>query len=282
MTPRRPSDFEPWEETAFGASDVPGCPPPDVLLPVVEGTLPEPALSRVRRHVAACPLCAELVAALEAAAAAPLTPEEAARLEARRHARRPRVAAWWPAAAAAALAIVATGWVLQFPAIVPVIPPDRAGNAGQQTATAYVLRVEPPAIDLPRTPIVLRGQPADPYLSSLIGALEPFRAGDYAEAGRRLSALEVREPGRPHAFYYHGVAALLAGDPAASIAPLERARALAAAGTSLHTEASWYLAAALERLGRRSDSIGVLTGLCGSAGRSDERVCLALHGLLSR
>ena len=281
MTRRRPSDFEPWEETAFGASDVPGCPPPDSLLPAVEGTLPEPALSRVRRHVAACPLCAELVAAFEAAIAEPLTPAETARLEARRVGRRSWAAGWWPAAAAAAL-VIASGWVIQFPAIVPAVPPDRPAAAGRESATAHVLRVEPPAIELPRTPIVLRGQPADPYLSALIGALEPFRARDYAEAGRRLSALEAREPGRPHAFYYRGVSALLAGDAAASIEPLERARALAAPGTSLHTDASWYLAAALERLGRRSDSIGVLTALCGSAGDSDERVCLALHALLSR
>ena len=75
MSRRLPTDREPWEDRAFNLGGPSACPPPDVLLPAMEGVLPEPALSRIREHVASCPMCRELSTALDTVTSDPTLQE---------------------------------------------------------------------------------------------------------------------------------------------------------------------------------------------------------------
>lgn len=283
MTIHRPRDLEPWEEPAFGSPADRRCPSPDVLLPAAEGTLPEPVLSRVRAHAAGCPLCRELTAALQTAADAAPTPDEEARLAAAKPARGSPRLAWWPvmAAAAAILAVTAVSVAWLLDATPPASPAAQPVRVEARARGGFLLPLEPPRIDLPRTPLVLRGAPVDPYVTELIRAVEPLRAGAYAEAAEGLQRLHDRYPQRPHSSFYLGVALLLGGQVERAITPLERARDLAPDGGALRSDASWYLAVAFERAGRRHDAIATLTVLCGSGGSNDARACLSLHRLLT-
>jgi hypothetical protein len=283
MSRRLPSDLEPWEEAAFTSNDATSCPPPDVLLPASEGTLSEPAATRVRAHIATCRVCRELSAALDVAAFEAPTAQERARLEAGRPQLGARRFPGW-LAAAAAVVIMAGGsvWIARLADLRPATPPEVSPLTGLPSGgPPPALPLEKPAIELPATPLVLRGSKVDPYVTALIRALDPFRRGDYGDATTRLTALEREYPQKPHIPFYLGVAALLAGRAPDAIAPLQRSRALVPAGNSLHAEASWYLAVALERQSRRNESVVVLTELCGSGGDRNDQACLALHQRLS-
>lgn len=285
MTGSRPSDFEPWEDAAFSLCGGTKCPSPDVLLPALEGTLEEPALTRVRSHVSACAVCRELAAALEAAAEAGPTAEERARM----HAKQPRrsrgaSATYWPAAVAASLLLVLGAfWLSQFTEFRSFEPPSPTPTLSVRTQSQpqFVLPLHPPAVNLPDEPIVLRGGDARPFEAALIEAARPFRRGDYVTAAARMSALRRQYPDRPHPAFYEGVSLLLTEKPAEAAEPLEAARQLSERESALHAEASWYLAVAFERFGRRSDSIAILTDMCGDAGEMNEQACVALHRLLT-
>lgn len=285
MTRRRPSDFEPWEDAAFALCGETRCPSPDTLLPALEGTLAEPALTEVRSHVSTCAVCRELTAALESAAAAGPTLEERARLDANRPQRAGRQVTfnWWPAAVAASAVLVASAfWLSQFTEFRSITLPSTTRVAVQpQAPRMFVLPLEAPFVDLPEAPIVLRGGETDPFVTALIQAAVPFRQRDYVTAAGRMADLRRQYADRPHPAYYQGVALLLSGKPADAIEPLELARRLSERETPLHSEASWYLAVAFERLGRRSDSAVILTEMCGAGGSFNERACLALRQFLA-
>jgi hypothetical protein len=286
MTTRRPSDFEPWEDAAFALCGETRCPSPDMLVPALEGTLDEPALTRVRSHVAACAVCRELTAALEAAAAAGPTLDERARLDAARPQRTPRASRplWWPAAiAATAILIVGIFWTSRFTEFRSMSVPDATRVAvGTEAPRQFVLPLEAPYVDLPEAPIVLRGGGTDPFVAALIDAAAPLRRREYGVAAGEMAALRRKYPDRPHPAYYEGVSLLLSGKTTEAIEPLEQARRLSEPRTALHGEASWYLAVAFERLGRRADAVATLAELCGSGGPMDETACLALHKLTTQ
>jgi hypothetical protein len=286
MTKRVPSDFEPWEDAAFALCSDARCPSPDLLLPALEGTLEEPALTQVREHVSKCAMCRELTEALERAAAEGPTLEERSRLDARRprQAGRESKTAWWPAAVAASVILVAgMFWLSRFMEFRSMsAPPVSKVAVGAPSPPEFVLPLDAPFVNVPESPIVLRGGEPDRFVPALIEAAKPLRNRDYAAAAREMAALRRQYPDRPHPAFYEGVSLLMSGRPADAREPLEEARRLSERGTSLHIDASWYLAVAFERVGRRADSIAILTELCGSAGARDEQVCSALHALTTR
>jgi hypothetical protein len=233
-------------------------------------------------HLSACSLCQTLAAVLESVEYAGPAAKHAA--GSGRPDRLSTTARYWQwAAAAAVIAIaVSAGWLLQFRlgrALAPT-PPAPVVSAERHTQT-FALVLEPPAIELPAGALVLRGDGADPYTAALVSALAPFRRGAYGEAAGRLSTLMATYPEEPHALFYLGVSHLLTGQAVEAPPYLERARALVAPGTSLHAEASWYLAAALERTDRADQAVIILTSLCGSGGVRSEQACAALGALLA-
>ena len=279
-----PADFEPWEDAPFTLFREMRCPSPDLLLPALEGTLDEPVLTRVRSHVSTCAVCRELTAALEAAADAGPTAEERARLDARQPRVRHRASvSWWPAAIAASLVLVASAfWLSQFTEFRSFELPSTARLAVRtQTPQQFVLPLDAPFIDLPKAPIVLRGGKMDPFGAALLNAAAPLHERDYRTAAARMTGLRREYPDRPHPVYYQGISLLLSGQPADAIEPLEQARRLSDSQSSIYIDASWYLAVALERVGRRSEAVTILTEMCGHAGARDEQACLALHQMLT-
>lgn len=280
-----PQDLEAFENAAFGLAATSGCPPPETLRPALEGTLPPALRDRVIAHIGACAVCRALAAALESGECAQITDEEAARIRARVDGRTAAKRHWWrPTAVAAAVAVIASGvWMLQFPRLPSATPPAPTPPVGALASEAriFVLALDVPAIELPASALVLRGESANPYGRALGRALEPFRRGAYAEAVDRLEALRVAHPNETYAIYYLGVSHLLAGQPLEAIAPLERVRGLAAPNSWLHSEASWYLAVALERSDRVGQAVLVLTQLCGSGGSRGDKACGALGTLLA-
>lgn len=275
-----PHDLEAFENAAFGLAATSGCPPPETLLPALEGTLPPALRDRVIAHIGACAVCRALAAALESGECAQITDEEAARIRARVDGRTAVKRHWWrPTAVAAAVAVIAIGvWMLQFPRLPSATPPV---GALAREARTFVLALDVPAIELPASALVLRGESANPYGRALGRALEPFRRADYPQAVERLQALGSAHPDEPYARFYLGASHLLAGQPLEAIAPLERVRGLAAPNSWLHSEASWYLAVALERSDRVDQAVLVLTQLCGSGGARGDKACGALGTLLA-
>ena len=280
-----PSDLEPSEAVRFDLASGLSCPAPETLLPSLEGTLPQPLRDRVLAHLEACGVCRALAAAQESPECSLPTGDEAARI--RRRVSRTATSRrfrWTGTAAAAMIAVVAGGvWLSQF----QQVPADRPSAPGPPAAPvargarAFVLAFDTPEIELPSSALVLRGEASDPYGTELVRALEPFRRGDYPQAADRLRALASAHPDEPYARYYLGVSSLLAGQHLEAVGPLERVRGLAAPDSWLHSEASWYLAVALERSNRVDQAVLILTQLCGSGGSRGDKACGALGTLLA-
>jgi len=64
MTRPVPSDLEPSEREAFAVGSTQTCPAPELLMPAVEGTLPDPLRGRVLSHLQHCNICRSLADAL--------------------------------------------------------------------------------------------------------------------------------------------------------------------------------------------------------------------------
>jgi len=260
------------------------CPAPETLLPAMEGTLPEPLRGRVLSHVEHCGICRMLAEAQGSPECSEPTVDESKWIQSRMTSgRRPQRVWWRPIAAAAVITIaVGTGWLSQFDrqgAEMPT-PPGAPAVAAPRTGSAFVLALEKPAIELPPGALVLRSRDADPYVTALIGALEPFRKGDYPQAVQQLGALQTSHVHEPFVNYYLGVSYLLGGRAADAVPSLERARTDGTADTWLRLEASWYLAIALERAGRRDAAAIVLTEICGTGDSRRQHACAALGTLL--
>jgi len=88
-----------------------------------------------------------------------------------------------------------------------------------------------------------------------------------------------RDPTNPNAALYLGVSRLGDGDAAGAIDPLNAAVRLSTGATE--QDARWYLAVALERTGRKADSIQVLEKLCAEQERA-ARSCVGLAALRGR
>jgi hypothetical protein len=264
-----------------------GCPPPELLLPAIEGTLGPPMLAvRVRTHVERCRMCRELADSLAAAGEAVLTTDEIVRMDGRVMAATAAASRVWLRYAAAAALVLAAGlvaWTIQWDAgtrvTVSPVPPDPPA-ARREPQAEFVLALESPEIQLPPEALTLRSGSADPYATALERALEPFARNDYADAATRFAQLARDYPQRPHPLYYLGLSHLMRGAGADAVPYLERAQVLSGRGTSLYSEAAWYRAVALERSGRRKLAAGALIELCGGGGPRDAQACDGLRSLL--
>lgn len=271
--------FAQWQPVAAG------CPPPHLLFPAVEGVLPADVAAPIVAHVEACPLCQELSRVEPGDAADPTLPE-AARLRARilpAAPRRPVSFRMIPYAAAAAITLVAGGLVLARLASRPAAPSPTAAQAAPPAAATpvFVLALNKPVTELPPESLTLRSASPDRYASALAHALEPYERGDYAEAVARLTLVARDHPSRPHPAYYLGLSTLLGGLGDAT-ADLERARTLAAKGTSLRADATWYLAVAYERHDRRESAVATLNDLCAAPGPRQAQACAGVRALTNR
>lgn len=283
MTRPVPSDLEPFERDAFALGSTQTCPAPELLMPAVEGTLPDPLRGRVLSHLQHCNTCRSLADALASADTQP-TVEESDRILARIASSKRSTRGWYrPLAAAAVFVIVAGGaWLTQFDRQGPVMPapPVAPATAAKVAAPVFVLALEKPAIELPPGALVVRSAASDPYAAALSTALEPFRRDDYQHAIQQLTALRASHAEEPFVNYYLGVSYLMAGRASEAVGPLERARTDGTGATWLRVEASWYLAVALERAGRRDAAAGVLTEICGTGDARRQEACGALGSLL--
>jgi proteasome lid subunit RPN8/RPN11 len=284
MTRPVPSDLDPSERDAFTLASMMRCPAPELLSPAKEGTLPEPLRSRILEHLEKCSVCRMLADAQASLECTEPTTEELDRIRARvaRAGRSQR--SWWSPLAAAAVMTIALGggWLSQFDrheSVMPA-PPALPVAAPKDRVKTFTLDLEKPGIELPPGALIVRSPGSDAYVPALTTALEPFRRDDYPGAIERLSALQRTHASEPFVNYYLGVSYLLAGHAADAVAPLERARTDGSADTWLRLDASWYLAVALERAGRRDAAAVVLTEICGTGSRRQQQACGALGTLL--
>lgn len=280
-----PHDAGPDETSWFarwrGSS---ACPPPALLLPAMEGALPDPEGAAVRAHLAGCAVCRELADALTEARVAP-TLDEAARIRARVFAPITRRARRFVYAVAAIVALAAGAWIA-WPSANTTRnrPAPSASNTpvGTSSPRAYVLALNKPATELPPESLTVRSGPRNGYARALEDALVPYQSGDYGDAAVALDQVVRAYPGRPHASFYSGTAKLLDGRAAAAVPDLQRARAEAEPGSSLSSEAAWYLAVALERSAQRAAAAQVLKDLCSGSGLRKAQACDGLRGLPAR
>lgn len=279
-----PPDLDAFERAAFDLAAPLRCPRPETLLPALEGTLALPLRDRVLAHIHTCDVCRGLAATLQAEEATEVTGAEAARIRARvaSHATAKRYR--WPVAAAALIAITATGlWMAQFQRWHSENPPapNPPSSAPAKEVRTFVLALDLPQIELPASALVLRGEAVNSYVTSLGRALERFRDGDYKAAAERLNPVIAAYPNEPHALYYLGLARLLDGRPLDAVEPLEKTRPLAANDSWLYANASWYLAVALEQSDRVDRAVLILTELCGRTNARGDQACEALGMLLA-
>lgn len=280
-----PRDAEPGEAPLLarwrGRS---GCPAPELLLPAVEGTLPEPPMTLVRAHVASCPICTELAAALADAAEVP-SEREVTRIDERvsRETHDRAHYRWFALAAAAAIVMIAGSTYVVTRTEPTAAPPIHSAvtTPAPSPPRVAVLALVAPAIELPPESLTLRSAGGNRYAAALERALESYKRGDYAVAAARLERVVRANPGRHHAQFYLGASLLMRGDAAVAVRPLERARDLAGPDASLYPEATWYLAVALERSGRGAEALDLLAELCGASGPRGEQACEGLSRLLN-
>ena len=262
-----------------------GCPPPDLLFPAAEGVLPADVAAPIVAHLEICPLCQELSRVEPGEAAGP-TLQEGARLRARTFPVAPRRTVSYRTiayAAAAAIALVAGGGVLVRLVTRPAAPAAPVAKAGTPAAVTpeFVLALNKPVTELPPESLTLRSASPDRYASAVERALEPYERGDYAEAVKRFEPVTRDYPSRPHPSYYLGLSKLLGGSGDAA-PDLERARTLADKGSSLRADATWYLAIAFERNGRRESAVATLTDLCAAPGARQAQACAGVRALTNR
>ena len=117
----------------------------------------------------------------------------------------------------------------------------------------------------------------NPVLSSLMNAVAPYRAGDYAEASRRLDAFTRAHPKVSDGWFYLGASRLLSGEPqSARPAFAEAARLTPGARRD---ETAWLDATAAARSGAIVDAKKTLSALCDQPGPFKARACDALNTL---
>lgn len=259
----------------------------DAWIALVRGDVPASGITALA-HVTHCAECREVLRAVRQFRA----DAEAADL-ASPAAHQPRGRAWGtPAWAAPAVLVLAIGGWLTWRTVPPgttdtarvevgvneaARAPAAAGGPQERVAAQRPewIRVTPPAVAL-YSPGVLavRGARRQSFPDAFGEAIMPWQAGSYAESAIRLEALARSYPDRVEVHFYQGAAWLLAGAPAAAVAPLQRSVSLAPA--SLHSEAIWYLGMALLEVGRPEDASRAFADAC-EAGRP--RACDAVRYL---
>jgi hypothetical protein len=257
------------------------CPPPELVQASQMGALPPPVQERVARHVGQCAVCQALRGALDDPALASLTPEESQRILARVRAPlcrsgRAFVVGWQFSAAAALIGLVALGFVLfRQSRHAPAAPASEI--AGGAPSVFQLAQPELPA--RAGTDLVWRGPGDSGAAADLDRGLEPYRAGDFAEAARRLTALRDRQPHNAAVHFYLGMSDLFLGADAQAVTALEQTERIVKDDPDLARETAWYLALAYRRTGQIQRAAGQLDALCRGGSSRAARACIGLSEL---
>ena len=266
------------------------CPAPDLLMAAVSGVEIEDAPA-VRRHVARCPTCRQLSRDLAAYEYPGVSEMEDRRIrsrwsDAKDKSNTPPFWKWLVrplpigvAVAAVALVVALAVWKVR-PAG-SLAPPQQAAQATREPAgslaapsSSFVL--EKAAIKIPAASVLLFRGTSDngqAFLAEFAAALEPYRAGDYTEAARRLAVLRSKYSDSAEAAFYLGVSLLFTGQSGPALESLEAARSRA--DNTLRDDVSWYLAIAHDRVGREADALQAAEALCRHPGEYRDRACAA-------
>jgi hypothetical protein len=264
----------------------PLCPSPELVQASQSGTLPPPLQERVARHVEACAVCQTLAEALDDASVGGPTEDERARILQRvrtglgRSGRAPVRVQWWQwSAAAAAVALLAIGSAIVWQFRSAPAPVQVARDIHLPAAPS-VFTLDKPAIQpSAASDILWRGSATPEAAADLARAVEPYVAGDFAEAARRLRALVSRDPQNAAGHFYLGVSDLFLDRDAEAVKSLEIADQLSKGNLDLEREVVWYLALAYRRTGQIERAGARLAALCRGQGPRAGRACAGLRQL---
>jgi TolA-binding protein len=260
----------------------PPCPAPELVQASQMGTLPAPLQERIARHLGGCVVCQALVEALEDPAVARFTPEDSTRILTRLRAdagrSRRMIFAWWQLpAAAAVVALVGLAVALNRESTSLPGPPA----PGEIAAGApSVFQLDKPEFRAgASSDLVWRGPADSAAPTELDRALEPYHAGDFAEAARSLTALLDRQPQNATAHFYLGLSDLSRGSDAEAVTALEGAERTVQGDAELARETAWYLALAYRRTGQIQRAGAKLEALCRGGSSRAARACIGLSEL---
>ena len=130
----------------------------------------------------------------------------------------------------------------------------------------------PPEVRLPADLVLtMRGAGGDreAFLEVFGVAIEPYRAGRFAESAIALAPVAERYADVVEVWFYLGAARLYSGAAFDAIEPLRRAQGSALVGD----DARWLEAVALQRTGRESEARTALQTLCSGSGPNRDRAC---------
>jgi hypothetical protein len=188
-------------------------------------------------------------------------------------------------AAAAAVALVATTWIVWRAAAPKPVAPQPEGivvtSPTPPAAPAFLLPLDKPEVKLSSAALTWRGAGAEnAFLTDLKPALESYRGGDYQAAEREFSRLLPRYPKSIEVLFYQGVTRLFLNDALGAIERLAQADAIA--DETFSGDVAWYRAVADERAGNVAAVRDRLTRLCARPGERAEASCGALKKLEAR
>jgi tetratricopeptide (TPR) repeat protein len=272
-------------------SNVGPCPHPDEVQATLAG-VPFAAAENVRKHLTICPLCKALSEDLSAYEYPDMSEEEDQRIRA----RLPRAQVvpdrnvsrwawlWRPVPMAAAAAVIAfvviTGLInLRKPSATV----DQSAKSVDVPAVATprsVFNLQKAAIKVSATAVLTYRSGADSdktYLDDLAAALKPYRSDEYSEAARLLEPLSKKYPKSVEPLFYLGVSLLFLNENDKALETLSRARSVT--NDTLRDDISWYLAIALDRVGRKDDSRVEVENICLRSGEYQQTACTAAQEL---
>jgi tetratricopeptide (TPR) repeat protein len=273
-------------------STVGACPHPDQIQAASVGVDFE-GVERVRQHLQICPVCRQLSRDLSIYEFPDISAEEDRRIRARlplSEGISSRDVSWWAwlwrplpmAAAAAIIAVVAVTGLLKLRT--PAVNVEQTAKsletvpASPAARTAFVLQKA--AIKVPAAAVLTFRSGADSgkvFVDDLAAALTPYRSDDYSNAAPLLEALAQKYPKSIESFFYLGVSRLFLNENGKAVDSLSSAQSLP--GDDLRDDVSWYLALALDRVGRTAEAGHELDKLCMSSSEFRQRACAAAQEL---
>ena len=187
---------------------------------------------------------------------------------------------WGPAVAAAAAVLIV---VFMFAGPRTPAPDSVTARVALPATTGreppvYRLPLDKPDVRFTAEALVLRGHPTrERFVDVVAPAVAAYRANDYATAAHDFAALQDRYPASVEVFFYLGISRLFTSDWPGAIDALAHAKRLDA--DAFGPEASWYLAIAYDRAGRRAEARDELSRLCDGRSAMAGRACDARRKL---
>lgn len=244
-----------------------GCPHPELLFARRSEAVETSLHDALARHLAACAACAALARDIDAVE----HDVSDAAIEGRVLSRATAHSSRWPVVATVAAVV---GAVLLGGAWWWQAHRAREATATAEQAAAALWPIEPaPVRSLSPAVAPQAGNAGGDDASALLAALEPYRAGRFADASARLEPYVRAHPAGPLGLLYSGVALLMERRPEAARPLLERAAAVTPRDGA--DEIQWYRAAAEQRSGLRDAARVRLRGLCAHIGPYQSRACAA-------